>query len=280
MSAANELRPEDSFWNLISVYLRMERLRRGLSQSQVAEIIQADKQRVANTEAGRLNMTSVQAEQLDEAWGTLFRVLRKYAVTLGRDQEWWKQLIDFETGALIIKSYISKYIPVPFQTETYARHLLTARRGVRDIEAAVKGRMARSSLLLDQLPKLDLWALIDEEALDPPIPSEAKREQLQVLLDLTERTSVRIIPARTWHIGGEGNFELITTSTGANVGYMWAQLGGRLVHDAPEVRELALRYDRIGAKALTEQGSRELIEQRLERLNEHRVAQEQQIRHG
>ncbi|MFI0366241.1 Scr1 family TA system antitoxin-like transcriptional regulator [Actinomadura sp. 1N219] len=280
MSAANELRPEDSFWNLIAVYLRMERLRRGLSQSQVAEIIQADKQRVANTEAGRLNMTSVQAEQLDEAWGTLFRVLRKYAVTLGRDQEWWKQLIDFETGALIVKSYVSKYIPVPFQTETYARQLLTARRGVRDIEAAVKGRMARSSLLLDQLPKLDLWALIDEEALDPPIPSEAKREQLQVLLDLTERTSVRIIPARTWHIGGEGNFELITTSTGANVGYMWAQLGGRLVHDAPEVRELALRYDRIGAKALTEHGSQELIEQKLERLNEHRVAQEQQIRHG
>ncbi|RKS79379.1 hypothetical protein BZB76_0844 [Actinomadura pelletieri DSM 43383] len=266
MSAADDLRPEDSFWNLIAVYLRTERLRRGLSQSQVAEIIQADKQRVANTEAGRLHMTSVQAELLDEAWGTLFRVLRKYAVALGRDQEWWKQLVDFEMDALIIKLHISKYIPVPFQTEAYARHLLTTVRVVRDVEAAVRERLARSKLLLGQLPKLELWALIDEEALDPPIPVEDKRGQLQALLGLTEQTSVRIIPARTWHVGSDGNFELITTSSGANVGYMWAQLGGKLVHDAVEVRELALRYDRIGAKALTEESSRELIAQRLEHL--------------
>lgn len=266
MSAADDLRPEDSFWHLIAVYLRIERQRRKLSQSQVAEIIQADKQRVANTEAGRLNMTSVQAEQLDEAWGTLFRVLRKYAVSLGRDQEWWKQLADFETGALIVKLYIAKFIPVPFQTEAYARHQLTAGRVVRDIEGAVQARMARSKLLLGRLPELELWALIDEEALDPPIPVEDKREQLQILLDLTDRTSVRIVPGRTWHAGTDGNFELITTSSGTNVGYMWAQLGGRLVHDAAEVRELALRYDRIGAKALTEDGSRELITQRLERL--------------
>ncbi|WP_147339329.1 DUF5753 domain-containing protein [Actinomadura spongiicola] len=266
MSAADDLRPEDSFWNLIAIYLRTERLRRGLSQSQVAEIIQADKQRVANTEAGRLHMTSVQAEQLDEAWGTLFRVLRKYAVALGRDQEWWKQLIDFETGALIVKVYVSQFIPIPFQTEAYARHQLIAGRVIRDIDAAVQGRMERTKLLLGQLPKLEIWVLIDEEALDPPIPVEDKREQLQVLLDLTERTSVRVVPERTWHIGSDGDFELITTSFGANLAYMWAQLGGRLVHDAVEVREMALRFDRIGAKALTEDSSRELIRQRLERL--------------
>jgi transcriptional regulator with XRE-family HTH domain len=266
MTAAESLRAEDSLWYLIAVYLRKERQRRQLSQSQVAAIIQADKQRVANIEAGRLNLTAVQADLLDQAWGTLFVVLRKYAVSLGRDQEWWRQLVDFETNALAVKLHVSQYIPVPFQTEAYARHLLTMVRVAKNIEQAVKGRMIRAKLLLSQLPDLDLWALIDEDALDPPIPVEDKREQLQALLDLSQRTSVRIIPRRTWHIGSDGNFELITTATGANVAYMWAQLGGKLVHDTPEVRELALRYDRIGAKALSEDGSRELIEHRLEHL--------------
>jgi hypothetical protein len=55
---------------------------------------------------------------------------------------------------------------------------------------------------------------------------------------------------------------------------MWAQLQGRLVHEVSEVRDMALRYDRIGAKALTEEDSRELIKNVMERLSEHPVAQE------
>lgn len=266
MSAAESLRPEDSLWSYISVYLRKERQRRKLSQSEVGVVIQADKQRVANIEAGRLNLTSVQAELLDEAWGTMLVPLRGFAVVLGRDREWWKQLNDFERKAQVIKIYVAEYVPVPFQTEAYARALLTAVRVVGDVEAAVRNRMERTKMLLDELPRLSLWTLIDERALDPPIPLEHKREQLQVLLELMDRTSVRVVPDGSWHVGSDGNFELITTAAGVDVAYMWAQLGGRLVHDGAEVRNLALRYDRIGAVALSEESSRELVTKRLEHL--------------
>jgi hypothetical protein len=275
MTAADSLRPEDSLWHLISVYLRKERHRRKLSQSDVAAIIQADKQRVANTEAGRLNLTQAQAELLDEAWGTMFVSLRRYAVLLGRDQEWAKQLVDFETGALIMKLYFGRYIPVPFQTEDYARAIITSCR-VLNVEAAMRKRMARQKLLCEQLPTLSLWLLVDEAALRPHgITPAVMREQLAHLLDFSERASVRVVPeTAAVHIGFDGDFHLITTATGAQVAYVWAQLQGRLVHEVAEVRNLALHFDRIGARALTEEDSRELIKNVMERLSEHPVAQE------
>jgi hypothetical protein len=276
MTAADSLRPEDSLWHLISVYLRKERHRRKLSQSDVAAIIQADKQRVANTEAGRLNLTQAQAELLDEAWGTMFVPLRRYAVLLGRDQEWAKQLIDFETGALIMKLYFGRHIPVPFQTEDYARALITSCRVIANVEAAMRKRMARQKLLREQLPTLSLWLLVDEAALRPHgIPTAVIREQLAHLLQFSERASVRVVPETApVHSGIDGDFQLITTATGGQVAYMWAQLQGRLVYEATEVRNLALQFDRIGARTLTEEDSRELIKTVMERLSEHPMAQE------
>jgi transcriptional regulator with XRE-family HTH domain len=276
MTAAESLRPEDSLWHLIAVYLRKERQRRKLSQSDVAAIILADKQRVANTEAGRINLTQRQAELLDQAWGTMFVVLRRYAVMLGRDQEWAKQLIDFETGALIMKLYFSRHIPVPFQTEDYARALIVSCRVLDDVETAVRKRMARQKSLRDQLTTTSLWLLVDEAALRPyGIPPAIMRDQLAQMLEFSERASVRVVPqVAPVHIGIDGDFQLITTATGAQVAYVWAQMQGRLVQEAFGVRNLALRYDRIGARALTEEDSRQLITNVMERLSEHPVAQE------
>ncbi|MFC6880084.1 MULTISPECIES: DUF5753 domain-containing protein [Actinomadura] len=271
MGAAESLRPEDSLWNLISVYLRKERRQRELSQAEVGVVIQADKQRVANIEAGRLNLTSVQAELLDEAWGTLFVALRHYAVVLGRDREWTKQLIDFETGALIIKIYNSQIVPVPFQTEDYARAIITSCGVLEDVESAVRKRMDRQKLLLDQLKGMSLWLLIDEAALRyEGVPREVMTGQLERLIELAERASVRIVPSGSpAHIGVDGDFELITTADGTDIAYVWAQLQGRLVPDASEVRRMSLRYDRIGAQALPEQGSLELIKKVMEHLGDH-----------
>ncbi|WP_067819000.1 helix-turn-helix domain-containing protein [Actinomadura kijaniata] len=270
MGVAEMLNPEDSLWHFMAVYLRKERHRRKLSLADVAKIIEADKSRVSNYEAGRLKITRLHAEAIDQAWGTMLATLRKFAVKLGLDADWAKQLWEFEDGALVIKVYVNGVVPVPFQTEGYGAVILELSRTVIDIPDAVRRRMGRRKQLLEQVPQMTLWALIDERALTPPgYPEQVVREQLEDLLVQASRPgiSVRVIPdVSSVHVGGDGSFELITTAQGENVAYVWAQLGGRLVHDAPDVRELSLRYDRIGAKALTEEATRELIAQKLERL--------------
>ncbi|MEV5574075.1 Scr1 family TA system antitoxin-like transcriptional regulator [Spirillospora sp. NPDC052269] len=170
MPAADFLDPFASLWNAMGVQLRHERKLRGVTLDDVAKIIDADRQRVGNYEAGRLKLTKLHVEALDEA------------------------------------------------------------------------------------------------ALTPPISDDVVREQLQALLDLSERASLRILPASEWHVGYSGSFELITTLAGTLVGYMWAQLGGKVVLDGLEVRELGLRYDRMSAMALSESATRDRLMQKLESL--------------
>ncbi|MEU5882369.1 helix-turn-helix transcriptional regulator [Spirillospora sp. NPDC047279] len=264
MSAAESLDPFDSLWDAIAIHLRKERQRRKLTMDQVAQIIGADRQRVGNYEANRLQITKEHSELLDREWGTMFAVRRRYAAMFGRDQDWVKQLWDFEKGALVIKAFIDHFIPVPLQTEAYARCVFEKIRIVRDVDTAVRKRMQRTQALLEQ--ETSIWALIDEDTLRMPgLPDEVKREQLRRLLDLSQEISIRVVRhADRLHVGTDGSFELITTSSGRDVAYAWAQVGGRLIHEASEVRNLALRYDRIGAKALTEEGSRELFLEGLE----------------
>ncbi|WP_067491340.1 helix-turn-helix domain-containing protein [Actinomadura hibisca] len=268
MTAAESLNPESSLWHYIAVHLRKERLRRKLTLTDVAMIIGADKARVSSYEAGRLRITVPHAEALDQAWGTMIAVLRKIAVKISLDEDWAKQLWDFEDGALIIKIYFGEVVPGPAQTEDYARALVTAGRIVRDIDKAVKRRLERKKMLMEQLASMRLWLLVDERAFHlPGIPPEVMRGQAAALLELSQEASVRIVPiAALPHVGVEGDFELITTTSGAEVAYVWAQLGGRLVHDTPDWRELALRWDQIGASALTEEGSRDFLRNKLERL--------------
>ncbi|WP_202125012.1 Scr1 family TA system antitoxin-like transcriptional regulator [Actinomadura physcomitrii] len=76
--------------------------------------------------------------------------------------------------------------------------------------------------------------------------------------------SVRLIlkPAGA-HLGINGPFRLITVKN-RQVAYVGARRGGRLIEDAAEVQELAVDYERIGFKALSEDASRtrtaELVE--------------------
>ncbi|WP_026413592.1 helix-turn-helix domain-containing protein [Actinomadura oligospora] len=267
MSVAESLDPYDSLWHATAVYLRKERKRRKLTLEQVAQIIGADRQRVGNYEANRLQITKEHAEMLDGTWDTDFSVMRHFAVLFGNEQDWVKELWDYERGALVIKAYVAHFIPVPLQTEAYARAVIEKIRIADNVEAAVRNRMTRTKNLLEQ--NTSLWVLIDEEALEMEwIESdEVKKEQLQALLDLSERFSVRVVEHRQrTHVGTDGNFELIVTDTGRDVAYVWAQIGGKVVHVSDQVRDLSLRWDRMGAKALTEDSTRELIRQKLERL--------------
>ncbi|WP_149261561.1 helix-turn-helix transcriptional regulator [Actinomadura sp. K4S16] len=260
------LDPKISLWHFLAYALRFEREKHGLSLAQCGEIINAARSTVSNIEAGRLKLGDDQARKLDARYNTphLFELLIFFANT-SHDPDWFRQYTEYESKAEIIRIYQGQVIPVPLQTDDYARAFLAV-AGVKDVDRALAARVARQDAIFERPNPPVLLVLLDEDAIDRPVGGvEVMRAQLQRLLDLGERSNVitRVVPRKVGaHIGLNGPFQVMSLET--DVAYIGAFHGGRLVQDPVEVRELAVDFEMIGAKALSEDASRTLIVEVME----------------
>lgn len=270
MTAREAIDPNSSLWAWLAVDLWFCRTQRGLSLAQVGLIVKAARGTVSNWEAGRLRPQDDHMKRLDEAWSTggHFQRLLHFARS-GHDPDWFKQYIQYEAAADVIKIYHGQSLPVPVQTYEYARSLLSVGAGAEDIEGALEVRLTRQEMLSRPTPPR-LWILIDETVLDHLVGgSEVMCDQLRRLLDLGQspRIAIRIVPTSAGaHPGFDGPFQVLTVH-GRDIAYAGAQIGGRLIEAGDEVRTLAIRFDEIGAEALSRSASKELIEQKLRELS-------------
>ncbi|MEO3825198.1 helix-turn-helix transcriptional regulator [Actinomadura sp. B10D3] len=267
MSAADEIDPASSLYAWLAYDLRFYRQKRGLTGVQVGKIINCVRSHVANLEAGRACIDMGQAKALDEAWetGGHFERLLGFARSL-HSPDWFRQSVEYEMKAGILRIYQGQVIPVPLQTEDYARAGLSMAR-VDDVEKALMGRMARQELIIGREEHPLMMVLLDQDALDRPVGSpEVMKAQLKRLLELGERAnlSVRVIARSAgWHIGLNGPFQIMSLER-RDVAYAGAFHGGRLVQDAAEVRAMAVDFELIGTKASSEAESRALIGKLME----------------
>ncbi|GAA4241791.1 helix-turn-helix transcriptional regulator [Actinomadura meridiana] len=263
MSAADEIDPASSLHAWLAYDLRFYRQKRGLTGTQVGKIIHCVRSHVANIEAGRSCIDKAQAKSLDQAWDTggHFERLLGFARSLGTP-DWFRQSVEYEVTADILRIYQGQNIPAPLQTEDYARAGLSMGR-VDDVGKALANRMARQELIIGREDHPLMMVLLDQDALDRPVGGpEVMRAQLRRLLELGERPNVSIrVIARSvgWHVGLAGPFQVMSLER-KEVAYTGAFHGGRLVQDAAEVREIAIDFELIGAKASSEGESRALIE--------------------
>lgn len=270
MSVRETIDPNSSLWAWLAFDLWFYRTQRGLSLAQVGLIAKAARGTVSNWEAGRLRPQDDHMKRLDEAWNTggHFQRLLYYART-GHDPDWFKQYIQYESAADVIKIYHGQSLPVPVQTYEYARALLSAGAGAEDIEGALEVRLKRQEIL-GRSKRPRLWILVDETVLDHLVGGrEVMADQLRRLLDLGEspHITIRIVPSSAGaHPGFDGPFQVLTVRN-RDIAYAGAQIGGRLIEAGDEVRTLTIRFDEIGAEALSRSASRSLIEQKLKELS-------------
>jgi transcriptional regulator with XRE-family HTH domain len=277
VTAADELDPMSSLYAWLAYDLRGYRKRHGMTGTQVGEIIGYVRSHVSNLEAGRVQLDIKQAKLLDEAWETdgHFERLLSFA-RKGHDPNWFLQHGQYEAAAQVIRIYQGQIIPPPLQTEDYMRALL-AESDAEDVDQAVRSRMARQDAILSRPSSPYVWVLMDEDAVTSEIGGqEVMYAQLRHLLELGElsHVSVRLLPKSAGaHMGLDGPFRLITVKN-RQVAYVGARRGGRLIEDAAEVQELAVDYERIGFKALSEEASRARVAGLLEVASEDRLAKE------
>ncbi|MFB4318416.1 Scr1 family TA system antitoxin-like transcriptional regulator [Actinomadura sp. 21ATH] len=263
------LDPKISLWHFLAFYMRFWREKQGLSLTQCGQIIHAARSSVCNIEAGRQRPNDDQMRMLDEKYGTgmLFQLLLWYA-RMAHDPDWGRQFIRYEEEADLVKMYHGQVIPLVFQTDAYTWTYVQA-SAFKDFEATMARRVARKEFSLERKGSVLIWAVIDEAVLARTVGSpQIMAEQLEHLLAMADlpHVSLRVIPfASGAHVGVDGSLQIL--SLGArNVAYSGAQNGGRLIESPGEVRELSVMFDRIGAKAASEDASREIIKQYLERL--------------
>jgi transcriptional regulator with XRE-family HTH domain len=255
-------------WNWIAYALRFYRMQRGLSGQDVAKLLNVARSSVSRLENGQAQLDDREALKLDKEWttGGLFTLLLWYA-RLGHDPDWFKQHVDIEARASVIRIWENALIPGVLQTEDYARAALTA-GGVRDVEGLLAARMARQAILTRTDPPI-LWVLLWEPILEIPVGgADVMRAQFARLLDASESTNIaiRVVPKSAGaHPGLDGAFKIMTTETG-DVAYADSPGGGRLVPSAAEVRSYVVRYDRIGQQAMPENPSRDRIAQAMEAM--------------
>lgn len=257
--------PKANMWDLIAYYLRIQRTRRGLSQEAMGRIMKIGKSKVSRLELGEEKLTQPQATLIDQAWetGGIFALLVWYA-SIGHDPQWFAQYIHLEQRAAMLRIWESSVIPGLLQTEDYARSLLSVALEP-DLDGALLRRMQRQTMLGGENPP-HMAVLISQNALEWPIGSpEIMEGQLDRLLEVASLPHVvlRVLP-RTWevgaHLGLNGGFNILSADD-FTVAYIESTGSGRLVSSPADVRSYEVRYERIGARALAEAPSRDLIKQ-------------------
>jgi hypothetical protein len=262
------LDPKISLWHFLAYYLRFERERQGLSLTQWGRIIGAARSSVSNMEAGRHKIHVDHARLIDKHFdtGRLFELLLWYA-RMAHDADWFRQYTQYEAVATSIKVYHSQVIPLPVQTDEYTWAYVKTGT-FKDFDTEMAQRVARKQSILDRGEPPYIWVILDESALARPVGSpEVMSAQLRHLLPMADKPNViiRIVPfAAGAHLGADGPFQIISLES-REVAYAGAQIGGRLIESPGEVREMSVTFDLIGAKAASEDVSREIIKQYLER---------------
>ncbi|MPY55349.1 helix-turn-helix domain-containing protein [Streptomyces acidicola] len=176
---------------------------------------------------------------------------------------------EMEAGAVTICSYETLVVDGLFQTEEYARALIGGSHppvSEQKREELVEARLARKALFdRDPAPMIEL--ILEESVLRRPFGSwEILRGQLRSLAEDARRDNVcvQVLPLerglRGTYAGDRGPMKLVETKDHQHVVYMEIEDQGILVSDPAEVSQLAHRYAKIRAQALSPDDSLNLIE--------------------
>jgi hypothetical protein len=202
----------------------------------------------------------------------------------GRRQAWWREysdvipewadpLLDYESGASVIRYYTPMVLPGLLQTEAYATRLLTTilpERTSEQIEKLVQVRLRRQRILLsDDDDATQLLTVVDEAAIRRALytgPLEEGRAQLTHLREMSRRrnVSIRILPLDAGlHIGVMSTFTVYQFSDDIDRDVVLLEIrsGDRYLEEPSSVLDHLRLFDALSSRALDNSESYDLLTQ-------------------
>ncbi|MFF0790658.1 helix-turn-helix domain-containing protein [Streptomyces spiralis] len=215
---------------LLGSQLRRLREARGITREAAGYSIRASESKISRMELGRVSFKTRDVEDLLSLYGITDEAERTSLLSLAREANvagWWHSYTDvlptwfptyvgLEGAASLIRVYEVQFVHGLLQTEAYARAVV--RRGMQgaseaDVERRVALRLERQKhLVSENAPELHI--VLDEAALRRPYGDrEVMRGQLQHLIDISERSNVRlqVMPfSLGGHAGESGAFTILS----------------------------------------------------------------------
>jgi transcriptional regulator with XRE-family HTH domain len=194
---------------LVGAQLRRLRTDLGLSRAEAAEAIRASEWKIHRLENGQVRFKERDLADLLTLYGVTnpdqveeLLVLAADANTPGWWQRygdvlpvWFRNYVDLEAAATLIRTYEGQFIPGLLQTDDYVRALVHGAHledSNEEVGRRVRLRMARQTLLTREQPPR-LWAVVDEAALRRPVGGpEIMRAQLERLLEASKQPNVTL----------------------------------------------------------------------------------------
>jgi transcriptional regulator with XRE-family HTH domain len=251
--------------------LRYYRERAGLSQTELAALVNVSHDVISKIETGERPPAKDFPERLDAVpeldsrggltrlWGNLRKGLRHRAVP-----GWFQPWTHFEAQAATLRSYEPLLVPGLLQTGDYARAILAARPGGKhdDLDDQVAARIGRQAVLARADPP-QLWCVVDEGVLHRRIGGpKVMHDQLEHLADLAEnpQTTIQVIPASAGaHAGLLGGFVIADLDGSPGMVYLETAAEGQIADSPAIVAHAMLRFDALRSEALPRAASRDLI---------------------
>ncbi|MGW3425827.1 helix-turn-helix domain-containing protein [Streptomyces phaeochromogenes] len=246
--------------------LRRLREAAGLTQEELSQRAVMSRTHIAHIEAGRRRPDVDDARRLDQVLGTGGFFVRFLPALDGREvAEHFKEALEFEGKASVIREYAPKLVPGILQTESYAREVLGSGYPPKTDEERDKllvTRLQRARILADfHSPKV--WTLFDEAVLRRVIGSSAVMcEQLRHIVALGEsrRIGVHVLPFTAGaHSLLEGFLSLMWFEDLPPIAYAEGLKSGRLLELPSVVRQCQELYDHALGDALSHRMSLDLL---------------------
>jgi hypothetical protein len=172
----------------------------------------------------------------------------------------------YEAEATTLWMFEHTLIPGLFQTEDYARAILSAHpnTSAEEVEERVSGRLARQEILTrEDPPPPVVWALLDENVLRRAMGGpKVMSAQLARLLQEARRPNVtiQVIPRSVAHSGLHGAFVVAEVSDSPDmVVYLESVDDGQTVEDSDTGARMSLRFSALRTEALTGSATVSLI---------------------
>ncbi|AQT72218.1 MULTISPECIES: helix-turn-helix domain-containing protein [Streptomyces] len=268
-----ELDPEDESGAVIATVgrqLKMWREAAGFDRTKFGERMGYGANLIYKIERGARIPRPEFLDKADEVLGAGGKIAAMKAdVERARYPKKVRDLAKLESEAVELGAYGNHNLHGLLQTEEYARALYEMRRPAYspdEVERYVSARMARQGVFY-RLPSPALTFVLEQVTLERTIGGRGVlRRQLERLLDIGQlrNVEIQVMPTDSEdHAGMGGHLQVVKLKDGTAVGYVEAQLPGRLITNATDIQLLELRYGIIRSQALSPRESRAFIEKAL-----------------
>ena len=184
--------------------------------------------------------------------------------------------LELESAAYAIRTYEAQFVPGLWQTEDYARAVLSAHSvssTPEQIERQVTIRMRRQQVLdRTSPPPPEIWAVLDEAVIRRVVGGrDVMRRQLGRLREIPEdtRVTLQVLPFSAGaHMAAYGSFSLFDPSDPAfPVTASTDRPAGTLIEDDPsDISQYTVIFNHLRATSLNPAASRSLIDEAMRLL--------------